>query len=223
MKKIISFSLWGWDTKYTVGALKNAELAKSIYPGWICRFYVASSVPKIIIDQLKAMNHVEVVEKGDAGDWRSTLWRFDAGCGNDYEVVIFRDTDSRLNLREKAAVDQWLASDKKYHIMRDHPYHQSFILAGMWGMKSSQSSFISANLDIFKESDKVTDFYGVDQLFLANIYHIIVDISMIHDPFYSRIPFPTKRENSQFVGQVFLADESTSEEHIGALNSVEIT
>ena len=40
MKKIISFCLWGNDPKYTVGALRNAELAKTIYPDWKTRFYI---------------------------------------------------------------------------------------------------------------------------------------------------------------------------------------
>ena len=29
--KIISFSLWGQDPKYTIGAIRNAELAREIY------------------------------------------------------------------------------------------------------------------------------------------------------------------------------------------------
>ena len=38
MKKVISFSLWGDNPKYTIGAIKNAELIDTIYPGWIGRF-----------------------------------------------------------------------------------------------------------------------------------------------------------------------------------------
>jgi len=34
MKKIISFSLWGDNPVYTQGAIRNAELAKEIYPDW---------------------------------------------------------------------------------------------------------------------------------------------------------------------------------------------
>jgi hypothetical protein len=43
--KLITFSLWGTDLKYLVGAQKNADLAAKIYPEWVCRFYVAESVP----------------------------------------------------------------------------------------------------------------------------------------------------------------------------------
>ena len=30
MKKIISFSLWGDNPKYTIGAIENAKLSKSL-------------------------------------------------------------------------------------------------------------------------------------------------------------------------------------------------
>ena len=49
MKKLICFSLWGDDSTYTIGAIKNADLAKKHYPGWICRYYIADCVPKNII------------------------------------------------------------------------------------------------------------------------------------------------------------------------------
>ena len=32
MKKVISFSLWGDIPRYTVGAIKNADLALRFYP-----------------------------------------------------------------------------------------------------------------------------------------------------------------------------------------------
>lgn len=36
---VVAFSLFGNDRKYTYGAVKNAELAKLYYPGWVVRFY----------------------------------------------------------------------------------------------------------------------------------------------------------------------------------------
>ena len=42
-KNIISFSLWGDDAKYWVGALRNIELARKLYPGWQIRFYIDES------------------------------------------------------------------------------------------------------------------------------------------------------------------------------------
>ena len=38
-KWVISFGLYGDKKKYTIGALRNALLAKVYFPGWECRFY----------------------------------------------------------------------------------------------------------------------------------------------------------------------------------------
>ena len=58
MKKVISFSLWGDNPKYTIGAIRNAELIESIYPGWVGRFYCGESVPTDIINKLKSLINI---------------------------------------------------------------------------------------------------------------------------------------------------------------------
>src|ERR1035438_4066177 len=45
-KDVISFSLWGTAPFYAYGAMINLVLARTIYPGWSCRFYVAADVPQ---------------------------------------------------------------------------------------------------------------------------------------------------------------------------------
>ncbi len=45
--KCISFSLYGNETNYTIGAIKNAILASRYFPfddGFVTRFYVGKSV-----------------------------------------------------------------------------------------------------------------------------------------------------------------------------------
>lgn len=37
-----------------------------------------------------------------------------------------RDSDSAITSREEEAVGEWLASNKSFHIMRDHPAHCFF-------------------------------------------------------------------------------------------------
>jgi len=41
--KVISMSLYGAARRYTMGAVRNAQLAPVIYPGWSLRFYCKSS------------------------------------------------------------------------------------------------------------------------------------------------------------------------------------
>ena len=62
MKKLICFSLWGNDPKYTIGAIKNAKLVKKIYgKEWNCRFYCGSCVNQKVISTLKNTGS-EVIE-----------------------------------------------------------------------------------------------------------------------------------------------------------------
>jgi hypothetical protein len=208
MTKIIAFSLWGDTPKYTIGAIRNAELAKEIYPGWVCRFYVGNDVPLDIIDCLRKED-AEIVEFGETG-WNGMFWRFFAADSHD-GVMISRDTDSRLGAREKAAVDEWLASDKDFHIMRDHPYHKTEILGGMWGVRNGLLKDIRRMIVSYNTGD-FDNQYQVDQNFLREVvYPMVQGKSVVHDEYFmdpSRRPFPTKRANAwDFVGQVYDENE----------------
>ena len=117
------------------GAIKNVKLAKKIYPNWVCRFYIGKNTSVDIINKLKSFDNTEVIEMGVDGNWTGMFWRFYPAGENDVDVMLSRDADSRLCKREAAAVDEWLASGKDFHIMRDHPYHNTLILGGMWESK----------------------------------------------------------------------------------------
>lgn len=206
MKKVISFSLWGDDPKYTYGAVKNAELTPKIYPGWISRFYCGKSVPNEIITKLKELPDTEVIMMDVDGDWTGMFWRFYA-C-EDSDIMLSRDTDSRLTVREKMAVDEWLKSDKDFHIMRDHPYHSTQILGGMWGVRNGILKNIKDLIDDYTKGN----FWQVDQNFLRDIiYPIVKGTSYVHDEFFNynscSKPFPIKREYGEFIGGRIGLDE----------------
>lgn len=215
MKKIISFSLWGNNPKYTVGAIRNAELAEKIYPGWTCRFYTGKSVPKDIMEQLRSFPHVEIVEKDSDGDWTSMYWRFEPAGEEDVDIMISRDTDSRLGLREKAAVDEWLKSDKGFHIMRDHPAHGFYVLGGMWGAKKGTIPNMKELISSFSQSDS----YGTDyNFFHFSVSKFIGENKIVHDEFFEKRDFPTPREGLEFVGKVYDENEETVREHEESLS-----
>lgn len=198
--KVISFSLWGKKPMYTIGALRNAEIAQKIFPNWECWFYVGSSCPDDIILKLKEKPNTKVYEMDEEGSWNGMFWRFSPASDPDVDVVLSRDTDSRLSLREKKAVDQWLESDKDFHIMRDHPFHRTEILGGMWGARGDLLSEMSPMIQDYHKGD----FWQVDQNFLReSIYPIVKDESFVHDEFFQVNPFPTSREGKEFVGQAF--------------------
>jgi hypothetical protein len=202
-KKLISFSLWGDNDLYNKGALVNANVAKEIYPGWICRFYVHHQSP--VLEQLQKMNS-EVVVMPNL--WVSPFWRFYAAGDPDTDWIIFRDCDSRLNSKEAAAVSEWMSSGLSAHLMKDTPTHaNSIIMAGMWGIRGGIFPKISQMIDEWVSTQR--DFpYGFDQHFLGEvIWPLIKGNVMIHglDSLSGPgRPFPSHKgiEYGEYVGQV---------------------
>jgi len=215
MKKIISFCVWGNNPKYCIGAIKNAILAKQIYPDWICRYHCDKSVPKDIIEKLKTFDNVEIFMFENYNNWKFTTSRLLPLDDPSIEYIIFRDTDSRLSIREKTAVDEWILSGKAAHIMKDHPWHGGFpILAGMFGLKCGIIKDITDKLNNFQLDEQ----YHYDQIFIHKyIYPFIKNNCVIHDEFFEKKPFSTKRINYQFVGEVFDENENTVHEHTEVL------
>jgi len=173
MKKIITFSLWGDNPFYTVGAIRNAELAKEFYPDWICRFYIGNSTPQDVIDKLDSFDNTEIVLMNTDEGWDGMFWRFYPVTDSDVDVMISRDVDSRITYREAAAVNEWLESGKTLHIMRDHPMHTEPIMGGMWGCRTKEmfSSIINAIYKPYPELPQpkdlkgvIRDWYGVEKI-----------------------------------------------------------
>jgi len=206
MKNIISFSLWGDHPMYWKGAIANIKLAKELYPGWICRFYIDRNSNKELIDTIKGDN-VELVLVDSKDSFHGMFWRFWASEEKDVDVFISRDCDSRITDREVLAVNEWLKSDKDFHIMRDHPYHTVPILGGMWGSRRG----LMNKIELSKLIENWSQFSrkGIDQDFLGKcVYPLVINKSMEHSEFNLKFggeirPFPTIRNNYEFVGDVF--------------------
>jgi hypothetical protein len=106
--------------------------------------------------------------------------------------------------------------------MRDHPYHKFPVLGGMWGVKKNGLSNMKQMIESFSQKNE----YGTDYNFFSQIVlpNLSKDNIMVHDEFFDKKLFPTKREGYQFVGQVFDENDNTPKEHIDVLkNSIEVT
>jgi len=219
--KIISFSLWGEDHKYCIGAVRNAELAQSLFPDWVCRFYVADDVPIAVQGALANLDNVDMFDMPIEYDgWRGMFSRFLPATEDDVEVMVSRDCDSRLSVREANAVNEWLESDKGFHIMRDHPWHGSQILGGMWGIRHGCLPEFGDLMRSWNPEDR----WQTDQEFLnQEIYPRVVDDAMVHASFLRMEShakdFPSLRNGLEFIGQVFDEHEATVPEHLQALAS----
>lgn len=215
-KWVISFSLWGSDPKYLIGAVENAKLQRKFYPGWICRFYVDETVPQETLNELISLG-AEIVKEEIADGYKGLFWRFQPAFDPNVERFIVRDCDSRLNEREAIAVTEWVNSSTGFHTMRDHKGHDITILGAMWGAKRGAiPDFKNLQEEFLKKLDseqvmKRDRFFYTDQTFLNNIiWPKVKDNCLIHDDAkrfdQNERPFAVKLPEGQFVGQQWGAD-----------------
>ena len=218
MKNVVAYSLWGDTPMYWIGSLRNIELVSKYLPGWICRFYIDKNCRQDLIDTIKGDN-VEIILMDNEGynytniserfNHSGLFWRFLPLLDDDVSILLSRDCDSRISKREINAINEWLSSDKDFHIMRDHPYHTVPILSGMWGCRNGILKNIDDLLKIWSEYRNKGVFHAEDQDFLGQIvYPIIRNNVMEHSEFNISYgneikSFPDIRENYEFVGNVF--------------------
>jgi hypothetical protein len=213
----LSFSLWGDNPLYNVGAIRNSELIKEIYPEWKMMLYYDNSVPKETLNELEK-NDV-IIKNNTELNLYGMFWRFLASDIEDAEYVCFRDCDSRISYREYLATQEWIKSGKTLHVMRDHPAHripygndQIGILGGMWGIKSKILPMTSL---IMKFNENRVLSYGSDQTFLKYIYQEFINDRYTHDDFFEKLPFPIKRENGRFVGErININEQPLTNDHL---------
>ena len=182
MKQAISFSLYGSDLRYCVGAIKNAIIAQQILDEeYDLIFFVGQSVPSWVISTLRLFPNVQIIQTDAPEDHTAKLWRFLA-CELDYDFVAFRDADARLSLRELKAHEEFIESGLDAHIMKDHPIGHNYpINAGMFTVRSVLFKDIRALM----ESADISSYYTQDQDFLRNMIYPRIQFScFIHDEFY---------------------------------------
>lgn len=165
--KIISYSLWGSGPIYTRGAIENAKSVPKIYgKEWKCRFYIDSTVPPEIVDELKKLNNCDIILMPNHTESSGMFWRFLAFCDPDSEIVLIRDCDSRVSNREYLSVLEWLAVSDLYPLHLIHDVNSTrYIIGGCWGGRSNE----------FREMNKwikewnVNFQYGDDEDFLCDV------------------------------------------------------
>lgn len=171
MSKIISMSVWGDNPRYIVGAKKQIELAKRYYPEWTVRIYTDNT------STFDGIPDIEVVQADT--DMYGMFWRFLPLIEDESNIVMVRDSDSRITIREARAVNEWLESDKIFHVFRDHDSHFEFPIIGC--AFAFKGSFNVELLEFMKQYAKDNKFYLSDQFFLRDyVWPAIKDVCMVH-------------------------------------------
>jgi hypothetical protein len=212
MTNVFSFSLFGNEPKYCKGMIKNVDLIHKYFPNWQIWVYIGNDVPNEIIQILNELKCTLIFTNKHG--YETKIYRFFPIDDPSVDVCIVRDADSRVCDRDASCIEDFLNSDKLFHIIRDHPNHHYNVMAGMFGIKKGC-------LDI-----KVRDLYDnyspnlsdrwVDTFFVCDIlYPLIRDKSLVHDeyaPDRANVTFRYDTDkNVHFVGNVYDYDKDGNE------------
>lgn len=75
------------------------------------------------------------------------VWRFLPIFDQNVDIFMSRDLDSLPSEREQSIVNEWIRSTSTFHVIRDSQWHDTEILAGLWGAKTYLlSPRVKANL-----------------------------------------------------------------------------
>nr|XP_045598498.1 uncharacterized protein LOC123758316 isoform X1 [Procambarus clarkii] len=233
-QSVVSFSLFGkFPSSYYSGAFTLMQRLSRVYPGWSVRFYhdldFSDPVKKKWMCSLackyKQLDFCYVGNlPGDLGDiqWTiGTVWRLAVMGDPLVQRFIIRDTDSPILQREVDAVQEWLNSDKCFHMMRDNPAHSEAIMGGTWGGCGTWHLEAMPRLrDLVFRWSKNKSRVSQDQINVVQLlWPTLKKSHLAHDAYWchkfpgSR-PFPSRRQNYTFVGmRSFRADYSGDRIH----------
>jgi protein O-GlcNAc transferase len=217
MVKVFSFCIFGRNPKYCMGLLKNIELIKQHFPEWMIWVYIGDTIPVELDQRLAQEQYVHRIYTEAIG-MENKVFRFFPIDMPDVEVCIVRDTDSRIHARDRACIQDFLDSDMKFHIIRDHPNHFHKIMAGMFGMKQGCVLYKIQEAYVWWKQEYATDAFWDDTYFLVDvIYPDIKFNSLIHDDYTShepphfKQPFRVQVSSNEFVGQAYDFDADGNE------------
>jgi len=165
-------SVWGDNPRYIIGAKKQVDLGRKYFPEW--RF-------KIYVDDISKFNDIKddcdliQISEGSYG----MFWRFFPLFENPNNITMIRDSDSKITIREKMCIDEWLRSDKTSHTFKDHDAHYEFPIIG--GGYAHRGKFNDHTLETMKYFMNNNKYYLSDQIFLRDIiYPQVKDDMLIH-------------------------------------------
>jgi len=205
---VLSYSLYGENARYIQGAIENAKLHRTIYPGWLMTVYHDSSVPAHVLSILKS--HRVHLQDMSRSKMNKMSWRFTATNLHGIDRFCSRDIDSRLSLREKHAVDAWIESGRDFHVMRDHPSHSAYSMSGgMWCASATSFAFITDNIPHISTSEAyLSDMDWLNKYIWSKACkNVLQHDSFSCDQFGGGHPFPSMRVGWEHVGSVYIDGE----------------
>jgi hypothetical protein len=218
MKPIVSFSLFGTEPKYYVGAEKNITEIKNLLPEWEVRiYYHENMILDGVVDKLKELGGTLINVNGmDLGGKESIhypfFWRFLAFLED--VPVIARDLDSRFSNREVEYINKWMDSGLDYFIIRDHPWHAP-VPSGLYGIKRKIKEFGDHFINFVNTHELV---WGADQEILRIYMENISNDEVFYCGYDIRTNYIPRDDKNFFIGMQI--DEHDKPLEPGALQAL---
>jgi hypothetical protein len=194
-ENVISYVLWGEDPRYHVPLHENLRVKDHLFPSWTIRVYVDRSMPENLRKGLQQAGAQVIVKEHPPGQppARRLVWRYDVLADPNVKRYLIRDADSLLTIKERVAVDDWLRSDKHFHLMRDFRTHTDLVLAGLWGGVGGILPAPAKLWEHFKPWRMENDHVDQD-LLTVTVWPTLRQSCLIHDSVFTgclgSVPFP---------------------------------
>lgn len=168
-KQVVSFSLFGFLSKYCEMAVLNAVMMPKVYPDWEMWVYVDDTVPELTLKRLAdhgaVIKRLTPAQETTLGGLPGTLWRFLALDEPEVARAIFRDADSLISECEAVLVADWVTGGQPFHQIRDAGTHTEVMLAGLWGAQAGVLPNMLSLMRTFKQKP-LKSIHFADQYFL---------------------------------------------------------
>lgn len=113
MTKLICYSLFGNQKKYSECLLANVEAIREIYDeSWTIRVYFDDEVPKEYVTKLSEA--CEMIEKPRNQGRSGFFWRYAPLFETGIERFVALDADDIVSRTFRRAVDAWVESDQEF-------------------------------------------------------------------------------------------------------------
>lgn len=123
--------------RYVMALAARSIEAKENFPGWQARVYLD---PRFTLDFQKLLEglgftviRMPFADASRFPDWYLMATRLLVIGDESVDVFMSRDLDSALSPRDAITVWSWMNSGLPFLSIRDHPFHESKLMGGLWG------------------------------------------------------------------------------------------
>lgn len=191
--KAFSFCLYGSTPYYYTGLLENIRIIQEFFPDFSIYVYRGQCDPSWVLPE-----GIIVIDTGKAGPI-NMLFRYKV-C-EEAEIGFIRDADSRITERDRWCIEDFLSSPFSYHVIRDHIWHKSKIMGGLFGWREKMRIEFDENHP---------SGYGYDEMVLSQtLYPTIREKTLVHTNINAYIGEHTRRiqiphkDAQDFIGNVY--------------------